>query len=135
MIESVRSLPHKIEELPDDPPTPATSSESPPARQAASREAPGDSQTARTNPEPLPAIELPDEAAKGGEGLITIRSYTNARVYVDGQYSGLTPRTVRLPSGEHQIRLIADGYEEWTRNVTLRSRQQVGIVASMKRKP
>ncbi|MBK7598528.1 MAG: PEGA domain-containing protein [Acidobacteria bacterium] len=58
-----------------------------------------------------------------------------AKIYIDGHYSGPTPTTVRLTAGDHQVRLIADGYDEWTRRVKLKSRRQTAIMASMRRAP
>ena len=67
-------------------------------------------------------------------GYLAIDSYIAAKIYVDGQFSGTTPRTVKLIPGDHQIRLIADGYDDWTRRVKLRGSQQVGIKAAMKKR-
>src|SRR5262249_3497999 len=75
------------------------------------------------------------EVKKRGEvGYVAIDSYIPARIYVDGQFSGLTPRTVKLSVGDHLVRLIAEGCEDWTRRVKLKSDQQIGIMASMKKK-
>jgi hypothetical protein len=79
-------------------------------------------------------VEQIDAKSAGETGFVSVNSYTPARIYVDGQFSGVTPRTIRLTAGDHQIRLIADGYEDWTRRVRLKARQQVGIMASMKKK-
>ncbi|MCI0664731.1 MAG: PEGA domain-containing protein [Acidobacteria bacterium] len=69
-----------------------------------------------------------------GAGVVAINSYTQARIYINGQFSGTTPRTIRLSAGDHQIRLTADGYDDWTRRIRLKTKQQLGIMASMKRK-
>ncbi len=141
-IESVRAMPQKIEELPsvEDQPQPPK----PPASPAKVENTP-----AVTIPEsasaPKPAaqparndvqlgVEQIDSKDNGEAGVVAINSYTPARIYVDGQFSGTTPRTIKLTAGDHQIRLIADGYEDWTRRVRLKNRQRVGIMASMKKK-
>lgn len=80
------------------------------------------------------SIEPPDPTLTDGTGLLTLKSYTLARIYIDGQFSGVTPRTVKLLAGEHTISLMADGYEEWRRTVQLRGREQAGVLASMSRK-
>lgn len=79
-------------------------------------------------------LEPLDKTLGVNTGLVTLDSYTKARIYVDGQFSGITPRTIKLLSGEHTILLIADGYEEWTRKIRLNGRQQTGLMASMNRK-
>lgn len=132
--ESVHDLKQKIEEL--SPPEESPQSQRPrPSPTAAKSESPSQAPPA----EPAgPRAELgidPIEKRQAGEsGYIAIDSYIPARIYVNGQFSGTTPRTVKLIPGDHQIRLIADGYDDWTRRVRLKSRQQYGIKASMKKK-
>lgn len=79
-------------------------------------------------------LEPPDHSLSNNIGLVTLNSYTRARIYINGQFSGTTPRTVRLLAGEHTILLLADGYEDWTRKIRLDGRQQMGLMASMIRK-
>lgn len=67
-------------------------------------------------------------------GLVSIKSYVPARVYIDGVYSGVTPRSVKLLAGEHSISLMAGGYHEYTRTVKVGGQQQIGILASMSKK-
>lgn len=40
-------------------------------------------------------------------------SVREARVYLNGSFSGLTPRTVRLRAGVHTILIVSDGYMSW----------------------
>ncbi|HWQ36147.1 MAG TPA: PEGA domain-containing protein [Blastocatellia bacterium] len=80
------------------------------------------------------SLEPLDKTLSHNTGLVTLNSYTRARIYIDGQYSGTTPRTVRLLAGEHSITLIADGYEEWSKKIRLNGRQQMGLMASMNKK-
>lgn len=141
VAESVRALPQKIEELPSADDQPQTPKPNPPAKVEGAT--PGAISESASTPKPAaqPArdgvqlgVEQIDAKSSGETGLVTINSYTPARIYVDGQLSGITPRTIRLTAGDHQIRLIADGYEDWTRRVRLKAQQQVGIMASMKKK-
>ncbi|MGH9839543.1 MAG: PEGA domain-containing protein [Blastocatellia bacterium] len=146
--ESVRSMPQTIEELPSPEGSPSSGKVN--SKVGFTKT---DNSTSATSPEPKstpksapskPIRPIEEGAQLGVErleskqdaavGLIAISSYTPARIYVDGQFSGLTPRTVKLAAGDYQIRLIADGYEDWTRRVKLNSRQQIGIMASMKKK-
>lgn len=77
----------------------------------------------------------PVEAMLGHDaGLLTIKSYTRARVYIDDQFSGYTPRSVKLITGNHKVALLADGYEEWSRKLRLKSSQQIGIMAALIKK-
>lgn len=67
-------------------------------------------------------------------GLLTIKSDTRARIYINGQFSGVTPRTIRLLAGEHTITLSADGCDDWSRKIQLPGRQQMNIVATLSKK-
>ena len=88
------------------------------------------------NNRPVEEFPLPESAdSSQEEALLSINSIVTAKIYIDGQYSGATPTTVRLTAGDHQVRLIADGYDEWTRRVKLKSRRQTAIMASMRRAP
>jgi hypothetical protein len=40
-------------------------------------------------------------------------SVAGARLYIDGAFSGATPRTVRLLMGVHTVLITAPGYESW----------------------
>jgi hypothetical protein len=79
-------------------------------------------------------VEPAEAAPVPNVGLVVIKSYTRARVYIDGQFSGYTPRAVKLTTGEHSVTLLADGYEEWSRKLRLRGSQQVGIMAALVKK-
>ncbi len=143
-VESVRAMQQKIEELPaveeqpqapvpKPPASPAKVENSPPASASESASIPRSTAKPVVNDVRL-GVEQIDAKTAGETGMVAINSYAPARIYVDGQFSGTTPRTIRLTAGDHQIRLIADGYEDWTRRIRLKSRQQVGIMASMKKK-
>ncbi len=77
-------------------------------------------------------VEPLDPTLTQQTGLLTIKSYVPARIYINGQYSGVTPRTVKLLAGEHTIILMAEGYEDWTRKIQVKGRQQVGLLASLR---
>src|SRR5262249_37169380 len=146
-VESVRSLQQKIEELPS---LPSLENSTQPLKPATvppltkSEIIPGTSLESAPTPKPVPVGSQKEGAKLGVErievkqgveaGYVAIESYIPARIYVDGQFSGLTPRTVKLSVGDHLIRLIAEGYEDWTRRVKLKTHQQIGVMASMKKK-
>lgn len=119
-IESVRQLPRPIEELPFP-----GGGEANPAKTAPRR--------GLAQPEPGEIVgEIASQEA-GDDAYLSIDCYTPARIYIDGQYSGTTPATIRLSAGDHMLRLMADGYDDWTRRIRLRSRQQTGLTASLKK--
>ncbi len=107
-FESVRAMPQKIEELP----------------------------SVQDQPQSQQSVEQVD-AKNSDETALVINTNTPdralLRIYVNGQFSGTAPRTIKLIPGDYQIRLIADGYEDWTRRVRLKNKQQVDLKASMKK--
>jgi hypothetical protein len=83
-------------------------------------------QPAETQPaqkdEPKPAAEtlltpsvVADLPVVGPDvGELTVEcSARGARVYIDGSYSGVTPRTLRLRAGVHTILVVSDGNVSW----------------------
>lgn len=143
--ESVRDLARKVDELPAPSGVNGTggSENRQDAGQAVNSQAsPAESTTPSLPPPVLRAsgssaieIEWTEPPAGAKTGLVSINSYVPARVYIDGQYSGVTPRSVHLLVGDHSLRLVADGYQEWTRRIRVRNRQQVGVIAAMTRTP
>ncbi|MGH9767932.1 MAG: PEGA domain-containing protein [Blastocatellia bacterium] len=67
-------------------------------------------------PTPDIVAELPTAGPDVGELTVecTVRG---ARLYIDGSYSGLAPRTLRLRKGYHTILVVSDGYESWERRL------------------
>lgn len=78
-------------------------------------------------------VEASDVVLTPRTALLTIKSYVPARIYIDGAFSGVTPRAVKLLAGEHTVTLVADGYQEWTRKVRLSGQQLSGMLVSLKK--
>ena len=72
-------------------------------------------------------------AANRNTGGLTLNSGTRGKVYLDGQFSGYTPQTIRLTPGMHKVSVLADGYEEWNRKIRLKAGQQLTLKASLKK--
>jgi len=69
-----------------------------------------------------PALKtVGDLPAVGPEvGELTIEcSARGARVYIDGSYSGLAPRTLRLRAGIHNILVVGETYKTWERRLLI----------------
>lgn len=70
----------------------------------------------RARAEGIPAAEIRTEGSvtEPGIGELTIEcSAGQARFYIDGAFSGHTPRTIRLRAGVHTILVIGDAAEAW----------------------
>lgn len=68
------------------------------------------------NSENIPTPQIVGDLPSIGSGVgeLTIESSARqARVYIDGAFSGPTPRTVRLRAGVHTILVVSDGYASW----------------------
>src|SRR5262245_24636344 len=74
------------------------------------------------------------DAKNSDETGVLINSPTPARIYINGQFSGDAPLSIRMSPGDYQIKLIADGYEDWTRRVRVKNKQRVEITALLKKK-
>jgi len=58
-------------------------------------------------------------------GNITIYSEPGwAKIYIDGVYKGVTPYMIKLPYGEHYIKLMLDGYEPTGKHVIIDKPEQ-----------
>lgn len=88
-----------------------------------------------TAPEANLEVEVTPTLLQANVGLVSIKSYVPARIYIDGRYSGVTPRSVKLLAGEHSISLMAGGYQEYIRRVKVSGQQQIGILAALSKKP
>ncbi len=59
-------------------------------------------------------------------------SPSGAKVYIDGNYAGETPLSdYKLSPGEHTVRIVKDGYEEFTRKVTVSAGEMASVTASL----
>lgn len=65
--------------------------------------------------------------------LSVTSSPSNALVYINGTYQGRTPLTLTLREGSYAIRVTADGYEDFSTNVTLASDRQVSATLYAKK--
>jgi hypothetical protein len=71
-----------------------------------------ESSIAQTMPVPETSTDLPILGPKVGELRVECQ-VKDARVYIDGSFSGTTPRTIRVLAGTHTILVIKDGFTAW----------------------
>lgn len=71
--------------------------------------------------------------ATASAGLVIVKSPVAALIYVDGKFAGKTPHSFTVPAGEHQLLLLAEGYQDWTRTVTVQGHQQIGLMAALQK--
>jgi PEGA domain len=57
----------------------------------------------------------------------------SAEVYADGSFIGDAPATLKLSAGQHSIKVILSGYEEWSRELSVESGSEAHLTATLKR--
>ena len=56
-----------------------------------------------------------------------------ADVYVDGQFNGNSPATLKLKPGKHTIRVSMTGYSDWTREISTDAGSSVHLTATLQK--
>lgn len=70
----------------------------------------------------LEKLKEPEQEAQASQGDLSVYSNPGwAKVYIDGEYIGVSPVMVKLPYGEHHIRAELEGYDEFKTHVTVDS--------------
>ncbi len=54
-----------------------------------------------------------------------------AEIYIDGEFIGNTPATLKLSSGKHLIRVVATDYKDWSREITTLAGSEVHLTANL----
>ncbi len=79
--------------------------------------------------------EWDDDYYEPGYGSAIIRSSpSGARIYIDGRYMGISPRTIKLREGWHLLRLNRSGYFDWTERFHVARNERAYIHANMNRR-
>lgn len=76
------------------------------------------------------------ENAPSAEAVGTVSLTTTpdgAEVYVDGQFNGNSPATLKLKPGKHTIRVSATGYQDWAREITTDAGSSVHLAAPLQK--
>ena len=68
------------------------------------------------------------------KGTLSITSDpSGAKVYVDGEYKGTTPLSIKLKAGTYSVVLKKRGYEEYATDIIIKSNKENKISATLKR--
>jgi hypothetical protein len=78
--------------------------------------------TAPTTVAPQQGITVPETAT-----LVVDSVPTGSDITVDGKYAGSTPSTLRLPPGDHVVRIEKTGFKPWQRTVSFNAGSNVSI--------
>jgi hypothetical protein len=88
-----------------------------------------------TPPAPSPAKAMA-ESAPSANAVGTVDLSTNpdgADVYVDGQFNGNSPATLKLKPGKHTIRVSMAGYSDWSRDISTDAGSSVHLTATLQK--
>lgn len=78
------------------------------------------------NPTPAPVVETGSLSVSANVG--------GATIFVDGRQAGNTPTTIaNLTPGNHTVRVTANGYEDYSTTVTVRSNQRTALNVTLQR--
>jgi hypothetical protein len=83
-----------------------------------------------------PPAQTPAMSALPADGVGTVSVITNpdgADVYVDDQFNGNSPATLKLKPGKHTIRVSMSGYSEWSRDITTDAGSNVHLTATLQK--
>jgi len=65
-------------------------------------------------------VVVPEQNLESQQGKITIKSIpSNAKIYIDGFYMGESPTVITLNEGIYNLKVIKEGYEEYTKTVKI----------------
>jgi hypothetical protein len=67
-------------------------------------------------------------------GAIALNSVPDgAEVYVDGNFVGQTPATLKLAAGKHTIRVSLKSYKDWHRDLAVLQSSEVKLIATLEK--
>lgn len=77
----------------------------------------------------------PDSPAADSSTVVVKSNPDGAEITVDGKFMGTTQSSLKLPAGEHTVKIEKSGYREWTRTVTLSAGGDITIDATLEKSP
>jgi len=83
-----------------------------------------------TSPSPSATTPAPAEAI-GTVGITT--NPDGAEVYVDGQFYGNSPATLKLKPGKHTVAVKMSGYKEWSRELSTDAGSDAHLAATLEK--
>jgi hypothetical protein len=75
---------------------------------------------------------VPVSVVSSGKGSITVSSTPDgADVYVDDNFVGNAPATLKLSPGKHTVKVSQDGYKAWTKDIAVFADSDVNLKAAL----
>jgi hypothetical protein len=71
-------------------------------------------------------------SASSGKGSVTVSSAPDgADVYVDDNFVGNAPATLKLSPGKHTVKVSQDGYKAWSKDISVFADSEVNLKAAL----
>ena len=111
-----------------------------------SLESPADPETKKAGPEPehaaehsemtnSPKVSQTAATTAGPVGVVDVTTVPYlAEIYIDGASLGYSPAKFRLAVGKHVLRAQKDGYQTWSKEVTVLEGSEFTVYAELKKK-
>lgn len=72
------------------------------------------------------------DATPAAQGIVKVTSDPDgADVYVDGKFVGNAPAQLKLTAGKHQIKVVAEGRQEWSRDIEVPADSELNLKATL----
>jgi hypothetical protein len=75
---------------------------------------------------------VPVSAVSSGKGSVSVSSTPDgADVYVDDNFVGNAPATLKLSPGKHTVKVSQDGYKAWSKDISVFADSDVNLKAAL----
>ena len=79
-----------------------------------------------------PSVVPVSAVVSSGKGSVTVSSAPDgADVYVDDNFVGNAPATLKLTPGKHTVKVSQDGYQAWTKDISVFADSEVNLKAAL----
>jgi len=79
-----------------------------------------------------PAVTPVSAVVAPAKGTVTVSSVPDgADVYVDDNFVGNAPATLKLPPGKHTVKVQQDGFKAWTKDVSVLADSEANLKATL----
>jgi hypothetical protein len=83
---------------------------------------------------PTPVSPAPVTTAEEAPGTLLVSSNPDgADIYVDDQFVGNAPANLKLKAGKHAIKVKANGFKDWSRDVTVHAGSEMRLIATLEK--
>jgi hypothetical protein len=90
--------------------------------------------TVTKNTESQAEAQPPSKSDTAGAGSIVVSSTPDAaEVFVDGAFVGNATATLKLPAGQHSIKVVLAGYKDWAKDLTVLANSELKLNAALEK--